>query len=81
MEKLYEKCFEKIIFEIWELNDYVELIYVSMYNLFMFMLFELNEINGVVSDWNYIVEKELEKDKYVKIIYIDDLFNEKSDSS
>lgn len=80
-EKPYEKRFEKIISEIRELNDHAELIYVSMYNPFTFTLSELNEINGVVSDWNHIAEKELEKDKHAKIIHIDDLFNEKSDSS
>lgn len=56
-EKPYEKRFEKIISEIRELNDHAELIYVSMYNPFTFTLSELNEINGVVTDWNHIAEK------------------------
>lgn len=60
-EKPYEKRFEKIISEIRELNDHAELIYVSMYNPFTFTLSELNEINGVVTDWNHIAEKELKK--------------------
>ncbi|MCY8598719.1 SGNH/GDSL hydrolase family protein, partial [Bacillus vallismortis] len=60
---------------------HAELIYVSMYNPFTFTLSELNEINGVVTDWNQIAEKELKKDKFAKIIYIEDLFNQKSESS
>lgn len=60
-EKPYEKRFEKIISEIRKLNDHAELIYVSMYNPFTFTLSELNEINGVVTDWNHIAEKQLKK--------------------
>ncbi|MCI4139393.1 hypothetical protein MMJ09_20665, partial [Bacillus vallismortis] len=70
-EKTYEKRFKKIISEIRELNDHAELIYVRMYNPFTFTLSELNEINGVVTDWNEISEKELKKDKFAKIIYIE----------
>ncbi len=32
-----------------------------MYNPFTFTLPELKEINGVVTDWNKIAAKELEK--------------------
>lgn len=48
-----------------------------MYNPFTFTLSELNEINGVVTDWNHIAEKELKKDKHAKIVHIEDLFNQK----
>ncbi|MEC1614610.1 SGNH/GDSL hydrolase family protein [Bacillus mojavensis] len=79
-EKPYEKRFKKIISEIRALNNHAELIYVSMYNPFTFTLSELQEINGVVTDWNNIAKKELKKDKHAKIINIEDLFNQKSDS-
>lgn len=56
-EKPFEKRFKQIISKIREQNDEAEIIYVGMYNPFAFTLSELNEIDGVVTDWNKIAKK------------------------
>ncbi len=38
---------------------------------------ELKEINGVVTDWNKIAAKELEKDPHAGAVNVEDLFSQK----
>ena len=49
-----------------------------MYNPFTFTLPELKEINGVVTDWNKIAAKELEKDPHAAAVNVEDLFSQKA---
>ncbi|ARW07172.1 SGNH/GDSL hydrolase family protein [Bacillus atrophaeus] len=79
-EKPFEKRFKQIISKIREQNEEAELIYVGMYNPFAFTLSELNEIDGVVTDWNKIAKKELKADKNAAMTNVEDLFAKKSDS-
>lgn len=80
-EKPFENRFKAIISKIRKYNQHAELMYVSMYNPFTFTLPELKEINGVVTDWNQIAEKELKKDPHAATANVEDLFSKKSDSS
>ncbi len=77
-EKPFEKRFKAIVSKIRKYNENAELVYVSMYNPFTFTSPELKEINGVVTDWNKIAAKELEKIPTPVAVNVEDLFSQKA---